>query len=428
MAIVIPFKGIRPVKDKVHLVASRSVDTYDQASLHEKLATNPYSFLHVISPDFSDGKKTKPGSPERLKKVKSKYLTFIEEGVFTSDPKPCYYVYQQIKGANAYTGIIGCSSIDDYYNGVIKIHEQTLTEREEKLKQYLEVCDFNAEPVLFGYPDDQEINKTVEGITASEPIYNFTTTDMVTHKLWIVEDEENVKLILARFKQTPAIYIADGHHRSASSALLGVSRRTHNKNHTGKEPYNFYLGIFFPESQLKIYDFNRLVKDLNRLTENEFLKKLSEKAEIEEKGDSIYKAEKLHHLSMYMNKKWYNLKFKKNIYNDQHPLQSLDAHLLNEHILSPILNIHDLKTDKRISFVSGIKGMEGLQKQVDSGEYQVAFGLFPVSIEQLKKVADTNNIMPPKSTWVEPKMRSGLVIYSLSPTLSEGEGVESSIK
>lgn len=414
MATIIPFKGIRPVKDKVHLVASRSVDTYDQISLQEKLAGNPYTFLHVINPDFKDGKRTVPGSPERLKKVKSTYQKFLKENVFTNDSKVCYYVYQQTKDENVYTGIIGCSSIDDYYNGVIKIHEQTLTEREKKLKEYLEVCDFNAEPVLFGYPDDEKINETVAKIITSDPEYNFTTTDKVTHKLWVVDNKEQVELILGRFAQTKAVYIADGHHRSASSALLGVSRRIHNKEHTGKEPYNFYLGVFFPESQLKIYDFNRLVKDLNGLSESDFIEKLNQKFEIEEWGSKIYKAERLHCLSMYLNNKWYKLTFKQGTYDDKSPIESLDTHLLTKHLLAPVLNIHDLKTDKRIAFASGIKGMEELKKQVDSGQFKVAFGLFPVSIQQLKNIADTNNIMPPKSTWVEPKMRSGLVIYSLA--------------
>lgn len=414
MATIIPFKGIRPVKDKVHLVASRSADAYNARDLHEKLATNPYSFLHIINPDFGDREKTRPGSAERLKKVKAKYLEFLREGLFVSDTKPCYYIYRQIKEDNIYTGIIACTSIDDYYNGVIKIHEQTLTEREKKLKDYLDVCNFNAEPVLFGYPDDRVVNDTVAQLVTAEPAYDFTTTDRVTHRLWILDQEEKVKLIRERFKETKAVYIADGHHRSASSALLGVSRRMYNKNHTGKEPYNFYLGVFFPESQLKIYDFNRVVKDLNGLSENGFIQKLTEKFEITEKGTAIYKADKRHYLSMYLNGKWYALKFKEGLYDDNSPIESLDAHLLTRHLLSPILNISDLKTDKRISFVSGIKGMEELKKLVDEGLYKVAFGLFPVSIQQLKNIADTNNIMPPKSTWVEPKMRSGLVIYSLS--------------
>lgn len=412
MAKIIPFKGIRPAKDKVHLVASRSVDGYNKTELHDKLQGNPYTFLHVISPDFKDGKKTKPGSPARLQKVKAQYLQFIEEGVFVSDEKPGYYVYQQFKDGNVYTGIIGCSSIDDYFDGVIKIHEQTLTEREQKLMEYLEVCDFNAEPVLFSYPNDEVIDKITADTLTSEPVYDFTTTDRVRHKLWIINKKEIVNQIQKRFASIPAIYIADGHHRSASSALLGKSRREKNPNYSGNEPYNFYLGVFFPETQLKIYDFNRVVKDLNGLNSDAFIKKLKEKFTITLKEDE-YKPVKKHNFSMYLDGNWYSLDAKKEIIHNDEPVGSLDATILTDHILSPILNIHDLKTDKRIGFVSGIKGMKELKNQVDKWNFKVAFGLYPVEMAQLKHIADTNSIMPPKTTWVEPKMRSGLVIYSL---------------
>lgn len=414
MAKVIPFKAIRPTIDKVHLVASRSVDGYTAADLKEKLAGNPYTFMHVIHPDFYDGIKTKPGSIERLKKTKNAYLNFIKDEILIQDTKPAYYIYQQRKDGNIYTGIIGCSSIDDYFEGVIKIHEQTLTEREEKLKEYLEVCDFNAEPVLFCYPDDSEIEKISNQVLATNPTYDFTTTDKVRHTLWVVNDEKKVKTIQERFNNIPSIYIADGHHRSASSALLGKSRREKEKNFTGNESYNFFLGVYFPESQLKIFDFNRIVKDLNGLSEKDFIAKLSKSFIIEEKGNAIYKPQMLHNFCMYLGGKWYSLTAKKEIIHHENPVGSLDPSILTEQILSPILNIHDLKTDKRIAFVSGVRGMEELKKQVDSGKAKVAFGLFPVSMQQLKTIADTNNIMPPKSTWVEPKMRSGLVIYSLA--------------
>jgi uncharacterized protein (DUF1015 family) len=412
MAKIIPFKGIRPAKDKVHLVASRSVDGYNKTELHDKLQGNPYTFLHVISPDFKDGKKTKPGSPARLQKVKAQYLQFIEEEVFVNDNKPAYYVYQQFKDGNVYTGIIGCSSIDDYFNGIIKIHEQTLTEREQKLMEYLEVCDFNAEPVLFSYPNDEVIDKITADTLNLEPVYDFTTTDRVRHKLWVVNDVAIVKKIQERFAAIPAIYIADGHHRSASSALLGKSRREKNPNYSGNEPYNFYLGVFFPETQLKIYDFNRVVKDLNGLNSDAFINKLKEKFTITLKEEE-YKPAKKHNFSMYLDGNWYSLDAKKEIIHNDEPVGSLDATILTDHILSPILNIHDLKTDKRIGFVSGIKGMKELKNQVDKWNFKVAFGLYPVEMAQLKHIADTNSIMPPKTTWVEPKMRSGLVIYSL---------------
>ncbi len=413
MATIIPFKGIRPAKDKVHLVASRSVDGYNKSELHDKLHGNPFTFLHVINPDFKDGKRTKPGSPARLQKVKNQYLNFISENVLISDTKPSYYIYQQHKEENIYTGIIGCSSIDDYFDGVIKIHEQTLTEREQKLKEYLEVCDFNAEPVLFSYPNDKVIDEITNQVIETTPEYDFTTTDRVRHKLWLVSKTELVKTIKDRFSKIPAVYIADGHHRSASSALLGKSRRAKNPKYTGNEPYNFYLGVFFPETQLKIYDFNRVVKDLNGLNSDLFLKKLKEKFTIKLVDKEEYKPSKIHNFSMYLDGNWYSLDAKKEIIHNDEPVGSLDATILTDHILSPILNIHDLKTDKRIGFVSGIKGMKELKNQVDNWDFKVAFGLFPVEMKQLKHIADTNSIMPPKTTWVEPKMRSGLVIYSL---------------
>ncbi len=414
MANIIPFKGIRPAKDKVHLVASRSLDGYKIGDLKDKLEGNPYTFLHIVHPDYNDPNKTKPGSAERLQKTKRKYLEFIHEGILEQDTQAAYYIYQQIKEGNTYTGIIGCSSIDDYLNGVIKIHEQTLTEREQKLKEYLEVCDFNAEPVLFSYPNDKVIDTITQRTIANDATFDFTTTDRVRHKLWVLNDTKQVKEIEDRFANIPAIYIADGHHRSASSSLLGKSRKEKNKKHTGNEAYNFYLGVFFPEDQLKIYDFNRVVKDLNGLSTSDFIKKLSEKFEVQEKGKEIYKASTLHNISLYVDGKWYSLTAKKNTVDNNSPVGSLDASILTEQILSPILNIHDLKTDKRIAFVSGIRGMQELQAQVDSGKMKAAFGLFPVAMAQLKLIADTNNIMPPKSTWVEPKMRSGLVIYSLA--------------
>jgi uncharacterized protein (DUF1015 family) len=412
MAKVIPFRAIRPENDKVHLVASRSVDGYNLAELRDKLSGNPYTFLHVINPDFDDNIKTRPGSKERLQKVKNKFKKFVKEKVFKRDEAPGYYIYRQVKGDDTYIGIIACTSIDDYMNGVIKIHEQTITSREEKLKDYLEVCEFNAEPVLFCYPNDKVIDKTTSDIVNEKPDYDFTTTDRVRHTLWVVNDKKIVQLLAERFAQIPNIYIADGHHRSASSALLGKIKRSNKKNYSGEEAFNYYLGVFFPESQLKIYDYNRVVKDLNQLSPETLIQKIRSKFEVTEiKGDD-FKPRAKHELSMYLCNKWYSLKAKSETYNPKDPVGSLDAAILTEHILSPIFDIHDLKTDKRIGFVPGIKGSQELKRQVDEGKAAVAFGLYPVTMEHLKWIADTNNIMPPKSTWVEPKMRSGLVIYS----------------
>ena len=412
MAKVIPFRAIRPENDKVHLVASRSVDGYNPAELREKLAGNPYSFLHVINPDFEDGIKTKPGSIERLTKVKKYFKKFVREKIFLRDESPCYYLYRQIKEGNEFIGIIACTSIDDYINGVIKIHEQTLTAREEKLKDYLDVCEFNAEPVLFCYPNDEVIDELSDEISSSRADYDFTTTDKIRHTVWIVSGK-TVKKIKERFAAIPNIYIADGHHRSASATLLGKLRRSTRKGYTGEEAFNYYLGVFFPENQLKIYDYNRVVKDLNGLSVNELIYNLKTNFIITEIQGNDYKPLQQHEFSMYADNKWYSLKVKDNIYNPADPIDSLDAAILTKYILSPILDIHDLKTDKRIGFIPGVRGSNELKKQVDEGRAAIAFGLFPVTMERLKWIADTNNIMPPKSTWVEPKMRSGLLIYSL---------------
>jgi len=412
MATVLPFKALRPAGDKVHLVASRSVDGYNLPELKEKLAGNPYTFLHVINPDYDDGIRTRPGSKERLTKIKRKFNSFIKEKILKRDEKAAYYIYRQIKGENEYIGIIACTSIDDYMNGVIKIHEQTITQREEKLKEYLEVCEFNAEPVLFCYPNDKVLDDLITKISESVPTYDFTTTDKVRHTLWVVSHDKNVETIATQFANIPSIYIADGHHRSASSALLGSVLRKSKKNYTGKEAFNYYLGVFFAETQLKIFDYNRLVKDMGDLTIPELLKKLKTKFEVKEIHEAIFKPSRKHEISMYTNNKWYALTAKEGTYNSNDAVGSLDASILTEHILSPLFNIHDLKIDKRIGFVPGIKGAEALKKSVDEGKAEVAFGLYPVTMDHLKWIADTNNIMPPKSTWVEPKMRSGLVIYS----------------
>lgn len=412
MAVVLPFRAIRPVADKVHLVASRSVDTYETSELREKLKGNPFTFLHVINPDFEDGKRTRPGSKERLQKVKRRFNGFCSEGVYQHDDLAAYYIYRQIKDGHSYLGIIACASIDDYLNGVIKKHEQTITQREEKLKEYLEVCEFNAEPVLFCYPNDAEIDRLLAKKITERPEFDFTTTDRVRHSLWVLNDPNSTELVAQRFAQIPSIYIADGHHRTASSALLGVRRRENQKNYSGKEPFNFFLGVFFSETQLKIYDYNRVVKDMNGLSVDELLQKLRAKFEVKKINTDIYRPARKHELSMYAGGCWYSLEALQGTYNSNDPVGSLDASILTEHILSPLFDIHDLKIDKRIGFIPGVKGPAALKKEVDEGRAEVAFGLYPVTMQHLKWISDTDNIMPPKSTWVEPKMRSGLVIYS----------------
>ncbi len=413
MAKVIPFKAIRPQNDKVHLVASRSVDGYNPSELRDKLSGNPYSFLHVINPDFEDGKITKPGSQERLLKVKNQFKKFINEKIFLRDENPCYYLYRQIKEGNEFIGIIACTSIDDYMNGVIKIHEQTITQREEKLKDYLDICEFNAEPVLFSYPNDAIIDSLSNEISNTQPNYDFTTSDKIRHTVWVIDSTKDINKLQDRFSSIPNIYIADGHHRSASATLLGKIRRNAQKSYTGEEAFNYYLGIFFPETHLKIYDYNRVVKDLNGHSITEIKSQLSANFIVTEIDATDFKSNQKHQLSMYTEHKWYALTAKDFIYNPDDPIDSLDSAILTKYILSPIFNISDLKTDKRIGFVPGVKGGFELKKQVDEGKAAIAFGLFPVTMEHIKWIADTNQIMPPKTTWIEPKMRSGLIIYSL---------------
>ncbi|MFN5183165.1 MAG: DUF1015 domain-containing protein [Bacteroidota bacterium] len=413
MADIRPFRAYRATPDKVHLVATRAVDNYPKEDLRHKLASNPFSFLHVINPDFSDGKRTKPGSVERLKKIKRKLNDFIKEEIFVQEEKPAFYLYQQFKDGNVYTGIIGCSSVADYDNGIIKIHEHTLTDREEKLKQYLEICDFNAEPVLFAYENLPIVDDVVNVTMLRSPAYDFTTTDRVRHKLWVISKTKTVNVLVEEFKKLNAVYIADGHHRSASSSKLAKSLGENNPEHTGNENYNFYLGIFFPENQLKIFDFNRVVTDTNGLSEKELINKIRENFKVTPHLQNEYRPELPHKFSMYYNGCWYELAAKPSIIKSKDPVKKLDASILSDYVLEPILGIKDLKTDKRISFVPGIKGMKELKRLVDIGKFNLAFGLYPVRMPELKNIADTGSIMPPKTTWVEPKMRSGLVIYDL---------------
>jgi uncharacterized protein (DUF1015 family) len=414
MADVKPFKAILPTKDKVHLVASRSVDSYNSFELRYKIQSNPFSFLRIVKPEYNDTKKSKPNSPELLKKIKHTFSAFIASGVFETDSQEAFYIYEQIKENHSYTGIIGLSSIDDYFNGEIKIHEQTITDREEKLMHYLEVCDFNAEPVLICHPENESINEAIISAKKKQTYFDFTTADKVHHKLWQLHDANLINQITNGFKEVGAIYIADGHHRSASSSLLGKYRRIQQPNYKGNESFNYFLCAYFSESQLHIYDFNRVISDLNNLNETDFIEKLKEKFEIIEKGEQIYKPNKLHNMSMYLGGKWYSLTLKPSFINDADPVGVLDAALLSEHILAPVLGIQDLKTDKRVVFVNGTKGMEELKNHVDGGKMKVAFGLYPVVMEQLKRIADNHCIMPPKSTYIEPKLRSGMLVYSLS--------------
>lgn len=412
MAKIVPFKAIRPTRDKAYLVSSMPAYIYPKHLLEAKLESNPYTFLHVINPEFRADNKTQPNTVERFQNVREKFDEFNNEGIFIQDSKESFYIYRQITKTNTYVGLISGISVDDYLNGNIKIHEHTLTQREETFKLYLDVCQFNAEPVLLTYEDNPTVDAIINKYINTRSEYEFCTTHHIKQDLWLVNDENDISTLVEAFKNIKAIYIADGHHRSASSVLYAQSKREENPNYDKEAKFNYFLSYLIPESKLNIIEYNRTVSSLNEHTPESFLEEVIKLFEIEEKV-SPYSPIKKHNFSMYLAGKWYSLTARKGTYNEEDIVGNLDARILTENILSPILGIKDLKTDNRIEFMEGTRGAEGLQRKVDNEEAIVAFGLYPVSIEQLKAVADANNIMPPKSTWIEPKMRSGLTIYSL---------------
>ncbi len=411
MTKIIPFKAVRPTRDKAYLLSSRPSYAYKKKHLESKLEGNPYTFLHVINPEYREGDTTKPNTIERFEKVKEKYDEFHELGHLTKDEQPCIYLYRQITPTHTYLGVITGAAVDDYLSGKIKVHEHTLSQREEMFKKYLTVCKFNAEPVLITYKDDERIEQILEKYTNTRAEYEFTNTREIKHDLWLIDNTDDIEALQSAFASIPEMYIADGHHRISSSALYTQSRREEG-TYDGTENFNYFLAFLIGESRLRIFDYNRVVTSLNDLSTDDFLQ-LIERSFHLEKMDDMYSPGKLHNLSMYLDDQWYSLTIKEEFIKPEDPVGSLDAQLLSDLVLSPILGIHDLKTDNRVIFVEGTKGMESLQEMVDHGRGKVAFGLTPVSIEQLKRVADTNNIMPPKSTWIEPKLRSGLTIFEL---------------
>ncbi|MCF8345037.1 MAG: DUF1015 family protein, partial [Bacteroidales bacterium] len=321
--------------------------------------------------------------------------------------------YAQTMNGKTQYGLVGCASVDDYLNNVIKKHELTRPDKEEDRMNHVRVSGMNYEPVFFSYPAVAEIDEIVGKVIQNDPEYDFTAEDGVGHHFWVIRDKETIDRISELFDKIPSTYVADGHHRTAAAALVGKERRENNPNHTGNEEYNYFLAVHFPDDQLNIIDYNRLIKDLNGLSKTEFIEKLNESFEIEKKGPSIYKPEKLHNFSMYLEGEWYSLTAKNDTYDDNDPIGVLDVTILTKQVLVPVLDIEDLRRSKRIDFVGGIRGLEELKRRVDSGEMKAAFALYPVSMKQLIDIADSGNIMPPKTTWFEPKLRSGLVVHSL---------------
>lgn len=413
MAVLKPFKGIRPTKDKVKLVASKPYDVLNEKEARIEAGDNSCSFYHVIKPEIDFADEFDHYAPEVYKKGKENFEKMVRDGVFFSDKKECYYIYAQTMNGRRQYGIVGCASVDDYLNDIIKKHELTRPDKEEDRKNHIRYSNLNYEPVFFAYPNVPTLDAIVTEAVKATPEYDFVSDDGIGHTFWVINDDSTIKNITDLFSKVKYTYVADGHHRTAAAALVGKEKRDANPSHTGKEEYNFFLAVHFPDNQLAIMDYNRVVKDLNGLSSEEFLKKLSENFQVEEKGNTIYKPNTLHNFGMFLEGKWYSLTAKPGTFNDNDPIGVLDVTILSERILSPVLNIKDLRTDKRIDFVGGLRGLGELEKRVKSGEMKVAFALYAVTMKQLIDIADSGKIMPPKTTWFEPKLRSGLVLHSL---------------
>lgn len=414
MAIIKPFKGIRPPQDLVEQVASRPYDVLNSDEARAEAAGNEKSLYHIIRPEIDFPVGTDEHEEKVYNKAAENFAMFREKGWLVQDQKENYYVYAQTMNGKTQYGLVVCAYVEDYMNGVIKKHELTRRDKEEDRMKHVRVNNANIEPVFFAYPAKEEINRIVKKYTDTKPVYSFVAElDGFGHEFWIIDQETDIQRITELFSEMPALYIADGHHRSAAAALVGAEKAKQNPNHRGDEEYNYFMAVCFPDDQLTIIDYNRVVKDLNNLSDEEFLAKLSEHFVVEDKGEEIYKPNRLHNFSLYLSGRWYSLTAKEGTYDDADPIGVLDVTISSNLILDEILGIKDLRSDKRIDFVGGIRGLGELKKRVDSGEMRVALALYPVSMKQLIDIADTGNIMPPKTTWFEPKLRSGLVIHEL---------------
>lgn len=415
MAIVKPFKGIRPPKEYVEQVESRPYDVLNSEEARKEAEGNEKSLYHIIKPEIDFPVGTDEHDPRVYAKAAENFQKFQDKGWLVQDKKENYYIYAQTMNGKTQYGLVVCAYVDDYLNGVIKKHELTRRDKEEDRMKHVRVNNANIEPVFFAYPDNAELDAIVARYTAQEPVYDFIAPiDGFGHKFWIIDKEDDIQTITKAFAAMPALYIADGHHRSAAAALVGAEKAKQNPNHRGDEEYNYFMAVCFPANQLTIIDYNRVVKDLNGLTAAQFLDALRENFVVEEKGEAEYRPNKLHNFSLYLEGKWYSLTAKEGTYDDNDPIGVLDVTISSNLILDKILGIKDLRSDKRIDFVGGIRGLGELKRRVDSGEMKMALALYPVTMKQIMDIADTGNIMPPKTTWFEPKLRSGLIIHKLS--------------
>ena len=420
MSVIKPFKGYRPPVDIVEKLASRPYDVLNSEEARKECEGNPYSLLHVTKAEIDLAPGTKDSDLTTYIKVVENFNAFKDYGWLVQDNEEKLYIYAQSMNptdadAHWQYGIVACAWSEDYVNQVIKKHELTRKDKEEDRMKHVRITNANVEPVFFAYPAVAEIDAIVSNITKEAPIYDFIAKeDNFGHRFWVIDDKATIDRLVELFAtEVPSMYIADGHHRSAAAALVGQEKKENNPGHTGKEEYNFFMTVIFPDNQLKIIDYNRVVKDLNGLSKEEFLNALKESFEVEDMGTEIYKPAKLHEFSTYLDGHWYKLNAKAGTFNDADPIGVLDVTILSNLVLDKILGIKDLRTDKRIDFVGGIRGLGELKRRVDNGEMKVAFALHPVTMKQIIDIADSGNIMPPKTTWFEPKLRSGLVIHTL---------------
>jgi uncharacterized protein (DUF1015 family) len=407
------FRGFRPIEEKVKAVASRPYDVLNSEEARKEAKGNPWSFLNVVKPEITLPPETDHYSMPVYEAGKSNFQKLVKEGVFIQDNEDCLYIYELIMDGRSQNGIAACASVEDYMEGKIKKHELTRPDKETDRKNHVRVSMMNAEPVFFAYPANKVLDHIVEEIKRTKPVYSFLADDNIQHRFWVVNEPKQIESIVAAFEKMPATYVADGHHRTAAAALVGNDLRKENPNHTGKESYNYFLAVHFPDNQLAILDYNRVVKDLNGKTATSFLSGLTDSFVVEKKGKEAYRPSRLHEFGMYLEKEWYSLTAKPGMYDDHDSIGVLDVTILSKKVLKPLLNIYDLRTDKRIDFVGGMRGLKELKRRVDSGEMAVAFALYPVSMKQLTDIADSGEIMPPKTTWFEPKLRSGLVVHML---------------
>ncbi len=414
MAIVKPFKGVRPPKQYVEEVESRPYDVLNSEEAREECGNNEKSLYHIIKPEINFEPGTSEYDPKVYVAAAEQFKKFQDKGWLVQDEKECYYIYAQEMSGKTQYGLVVCAHSQDYMSGVIKKHELTRRDKEEDRMKHVRVNNANIEPVFFAYPDNAVLAALIKKYAVTEPEYDFIApVDGFGHKFWVISDENDIATITAEFAKMPALYIADGHHRSAAAGLVGAEKAAQNPNHTGKEEYNYFLAVCFQASELTILDYNRVVADLNGMTAEQFLAALEEDFTVEKKGTDIYKPAKLHEFSLYIDGEWYALNAKPGTYDDSDPIGVLDVDISTRLILNKQMNIMDLRSDNRIDFVGGLRGLGELKRRVDSGEMRWALALYPVSMKQVMDIADSGKIMPPKATWFEPKLRSGLVIHKL---------------